>query len=187
MRQLDATPRQIESIERILDYVRLASKGDNQQIEDWHSVFVVMRFSDDRDENQTAYEEAIVPGLRKVGLRATRADDQVQPRPLLEKVTQQIASARFILAKVDVERMNVYYELGLAMGQKKEVLLVSEQSKVKMLPSDLTNWECLTYPRGNYAVLRQRVAVFYRQNYHLGKLAASSRDEGRRRQGPGRR
>lgn len=65
--------------------------------------------------------------------------------------------------------MNIYYELGLAMGRKKDVLLVSEQDLVKRLPSDLSNWECLTYPKGDYSVLRRKVAKYYRDNYHLNK------------------
>jgi len=70
------------------------------------------------------------------------ADDSVE-RFLVEK------SARVIVAKVDAKRLNIYYELGLAMGYKKDVLLVSEEKWTNRLPSDLSNWECLTYPKGN--------------------------------------
>jgi hypothetical protein len=114
------------------------------------------------------------PRLRDVGIIAQRADDVIESRPLLEKISRQILRARFVVAKVDVNRMNIYYELGLAMGRKKDVLLVSEQELVKRLPSDLSNWECLTYPKGDYAVLRRRVAKYYRDNYHLGKKALST-------------
>jgi hypothetical protein len=130
------------------------------------TAFVVMCFTE--DDNRLAYERGIKPGLRDVGIAAHRADDVVESRPLLEKITLQIIRARFIVAKVDVNRMNVYYELGLAMGARRNVLLVSEQNLVKRLPSDLSNWECLTYPKSDYAELRRRVAKFYRDNYHLG-------------------
>jgi hypothetical protein len=114
---------------------------------------------------------AFKPGLRDVGIVAQRADDAIESRPLLEKITQQILRARFVVAKVHVNRMNIYYELGLAMGRNKDVLLVSEQDLVERLPSDLSNWECLTYPRGDYSLLRRRVAKYYRDNHHLGKKA----------------
>lgn len=63
-----------------------------------------------------------------------------------------------------MERMNVYYELGYAMGANKDVLLVSEREL--HLPSDLSNWECLTYPSGVYQTLRHRIAKFFQDNYH---------------------
>lgn len=50
------------------------------------------------------------------------------------------------------------------MGQGKDVLLVSERHL--KLPSDLSNWECLTYTRGDYSKLRADVAAFYTNNYH---------------------
>ena len=164
LRQLDAMPAQVNAIERILGYVQAASKGLDRTGEDWNSAFVVMRFSES-DENQAAFERGIKPGLRDVGIVARRADDVIESRPLLEKITSQILSSRFIVAKVDAKRLNIYYELGLAMGYKKDVLLVSEQKWTNRLPSDLSNWECLTYPKGDYAALRRKIAKFYRDTY----------------------
>jgi hypothetical protein len=39
-------------------------------------------------------------------------------------------------------------------------------------PPDLSNWECLTYPKGNYAAVRRSSAEFYRENYYLAAVAA---------------
>jgi hypothetical protein len=164
LRQLDAAPAQVNAIERILNYVQAASKGEDRVSEDWNSAFVVMRFSED-DENQAAFERGIKPGLRDVGIIARRADDFIESRPLLEKITGQILNSRFIVAKVDAKRLNIYYELGLAMGHRKDVLLISEEKWTNRLPSDLSNWECLTYPKGDYAALRRKIAKFYRDNY----------------------
>lgn len=166
--QLGATSRQVSAIERILAYVQSSAKGYEEIPHKWDTAFVVMRFNE--DGNQAAFDRGIKPGLSDVGITAQRADDEIESRPLLEKITEQIRRARFVVAKVDVKRMNIYYELGLAMGQKKDVLLVSEQDLVKRLPSDLSNWECLTYPKGEYGMLRRRVAKYYRDNYCLGKL-----------------
>jgi hypothetical protein len=51
------------------------------------------------------------------------------------------------------------------MGNRKDVLLISEEKWTNRLPSDLSNWECLTHPKGDYATLRRKVAKFYRDNY----------------------
>ncbi len=75
-----------------------------------------------------------------------------------------------MIAKVDQDNLNVYFELGLAMGMKKDVVLVSEDSLVLSLPSDLRNWECVTYPRGNYGELANRVTSFLEAGYGLDRV-----------------
>jgi len=156
-----ASPEELRALQRILEYVRSASLGSEPRIK-WNSAFVIMRFTE-ADENQKAYKQGIARGLRDVGIRPTRGDDVVESRQVLEKITEGIRAARFVVAKIDEDRMNVYYELGLAMGLGKDVLLVSEREF--HAPSDLSNWERLTYARGNYLQLRKRIAQFFVDNY----------------------
>jgi len=72
-----------------------------------------------------------------------------------------------VVATVDVESRNVYFELGLAIGPGKDVLLVTESTLIVTLPSDLRSWECLTYEKGNHEELRDKAARFFEANYHL--------------------
>ena len=53
------------------------------------------------------------------------------------------------------------------MGMGKDVLLISDSSLILNLPSDLRNWECLTYETGNYAQLASRVTQFLETTYGL--------------------
>jgi hypothetical protein len=53
------------------------------------------------------------------------------------------------------------------MGLDKDVLLVSESTLVLNLPSDLRNWECLTYDKGNYEQLATNVTKFLKDRYQL--------------------
>ena len=85
---------------------------------------------------------------------------------MLEKVERNIEKSRFVIAKIDSDNLNVYFELGLSMGLDKDVLLVSEKDLVLQLPSDLRNWECLTYEKGNYNELRNKIEQYYRSKYH---------------------
>ncbi len=71
-----------------------------------------------------------------------------------------------MIAKVDANNLNVYFELGLAMGQHKDVLLISEEALVLQLPADLRNWKCLTYRKGNYEELCENIVAYFRENYH---------------------
>ncbi|MCM1522881.1 MAG: nucleotide-binding protein [Ruminococcus sp.] len=166
--------RAIYSIERILDYVRSESIGKPMLFNE-NAAFVVMRFSQN-DENDHAYFYGIKEALKALDIKCVRADDQVISGQLLEKVKTQIENSRFIIAKVDSNNLNVYFELGLALGLKKDVLLISEKSMVLQLPSDLRNWECLTYTEGNYIELRDKIINFFSANYHYKPLALMKHD-----------
>ncbi|TKJ37225.1 hypothetical protein CEE36_11215 [candidate division TA06 bacterium B3_TA06] len=61
--------------------------------------------------------------------------------------------------------MNVYFELGFSMGSDKDVLLISEEELVLNLPSDLRNWERLTYKKGDCEGLKEKVSRFFIDNY----------------------
>ncbi|MFH1114207.1 MAG: hypothetical protein V1792_09825 [Pseudomonadota bacterium] len=156
----------LDAIRQMLLLVR-AEAIARPRIVDPLSAFVVMRFSRN-DENDNAYKYGVVPGLNDVGICPKRADDNVESRQILHKIFREMDRSRFTIAKVDVDNLNVYFELGLAMGLSKDVLLISEETLTLSLPSDLRNWECLIYQKGNYQQLRQRVAQFFRNSYHLG-------------------
>lgn len=154
----------IVASEQILSYVRSQVIGKPLLIE--NKAFVVMRFSEN-DENDHAYKYGIKPAFLDLNINESRADSKYESRPLLEKIKKNIEICRFIVAKVDQNNLNVFFELGLAMGLSKDVLLISEESLVIDLPTDLKNWECLTYPKGNYEELRKRIKDYYKASYHL--------------------
>lgn len=165
LRQFGIDPTALDAIRQVLARVRSEATGRPKLIDPF-SAFVVVRFSEN-DENSNALRYGVLPGLGDIGLRGMAGNDVVRSAQILDQVFQLIDRSRFVVAKVDVENLNVYFELGLAMGLGKDVLLISESSLVVSLPSDLSNWECLTYDKGNYEQLRNRVGHFYRDNYHL--------------------
>lgn len=154
----------IYSIEKMLSYVRAETIG-KPNIFDANQAFVIMKFSD-KDENSNAYKYGIEFALKELNIKCLRADNRINSGQLLQKVKKSIERSRFIIAKVDSENLNVYFELGLAMGLDKDVLLISEQDLVIHLPSDLRNWECLTYTKGDYEELREKIVRYYKENYY---------------------
>ena len=165
LRQFGVDQEALDAVRRVLAAVRDEAVG-RPRIADPFSAFVVMRFSQ-HDENANAYKYGLRPGLEDVGLTVHRGDDTVQSAQILDQVLRHLERSRFIVAKVDAENLNVYFELGLAMGLDKDVLLVSESSLIVTLPSDLRNWECITYEGSNYEQLRDRVSAFFESNYHM--------------------
>lgn len=157
----------IYSVERMLSYVRSEAIG-KPMVFDENAAFIVMRFSQN-DENDHAFLYGIRPALEKLKIKCMRADNQVTSGQLLEKIEKNIEKSRFVIIKVDSNNLNVYFELGLAMGLNKDVLLISQEDLVLHLPTDLKNWECLTYSKGNYEQLKNKVIKFFVDRYYYNE------------------
>jgi len=170
LRALGTPDAAIDAVIRIVSLVRAEALGRPITF-DPQEIFVVMRFSRN-DENDNAWKHGIKPGIESCGLRAVRGDDYVESGQILEKVDKAIRRSRLVIVKVDENNLNVYYELGFAMGLGKDVLLVSENSLILNLPSDLKNWECLTYEKGNYEQLAAAVGEFLTHQYQLDGTTA---------------
>jgi hypothetical protein len=169
LRALGTPESAIDSVCQIVSMVRSEALG-RPIVFDPSEVFVVMRFTEN-DENDHAWKYGLKPALEACGFRATRGDDRVESRHILEKVDSAIRRCRLVIAKVDENNLNVYYELGLAMGLEKDVLLIAENSLVINLPSDLRSWECLTYDKGNFEQLASRVKKFLIDHYRIKTVA----------------
>lgn len=158
----------LDAVEKMIAYTRSEAIGKPMLINE-KEAFIVMRFSAN-DENDNAYKYGIKTALEALNIKAVRADNTINSGQLLEKIRKHILRSRFVIAKVDSDNLNVYFELGLAMGLSKDVLLISEEDLIFQLPSDLRNWECLTYSKGNYDELKGKVIEYFRDNYHYSQI-----------------
>jgi hypothetical protein len=166
LRALGTDERAIEAVIKIVNLVRSEALGKPIAF-DPKEVFVVMRFTQN-DENDNAWRYGIKMGVEGCGFRAVRADTRVESMQILDKINSAIQRSRLVIAKIDENNLNVYYELGFSMGLNKDVLLVSSSDLIVNLPSDLKNWECLTYDKGNYEQLAERVKQYLIDQYDVG-------------------
>lgn len=104
----------INTVERMLEFVRLESIRRSTIIDE-NAAFIVMRFSTN-DENDNAYKYGIISTLEALNIKCIRADNKISSGQLLEKVKKGVETNKFIIAKIDSGNLNVYFELGLAMG-----------------------------------------------------------------------
>lgn len=165
LRQYGLDDVALEATSRILRYVRLTTIGVPSLVR-WNDAFVVMKYTT-RDANDHAYRYGIKPAIEEVGLRCIRADEQPHNRTVLDTVRMHIRQSRFTIVKIDEPNLNVYFELGYAMALDKDIILVCDEELVQQLPTDINNFVCVTYPRGDYESLRNALTNVFRDNYRV--------------------
>lgn len=103
-----------------------------------NTCFVLMPF----DHRFDIVYDTIVDALRGL-IVCTWADDIAIGNPILERILTGIRSAEFIIADLTGRNPNVFYELGLAHTQTKNVLLLTQD--INDVPFDLRHLFCHTY------------------------------------------
>lgn len=104
------------------------------------TAFVIMPFDKGFEE---IYQNAIVTTLRKVGFAVSRADDVGNAQNILKDIVHGIAESDLIIADLTGSNPNVYYELGLAHGLRKAVILLTQD--IQDLPFDLRSYRVIRY------------------------------------------
>lgn len=107
--------------------------------------FVLMPF---RDELKPVFDDHIRPVCGSVGLSVVRADQIFSVRPIIDDIREAVLSARFIIADLTDANPNVFYEIGICHALGKDVILITQESKV---PFDLGHIRHIRYeytPRG---------------------------------------
>ena len=112
-------------------------------------VFVVMPFV---DEFRNIYELGIKKAIEAGGNTCGRVDEEIFLGGIMDKIRGNIAKARFIVADISVYNPNVYYELGLAEGMQKDIIMLT--SNVDTLPFDLKHKRVIPYNPNNINQLK---------------------------------
>lgn len=101
-----------------------------------------MPFNDDFD---AIYNGFIEPIFKNYGFLVKRADDIGGSQNILRGIVQGINDSELIIADLTEHNPNVYYELGLAHGLGKSVLLLTQN--IDGIPFDLKVYQHLAYSR----------------------------------------
>lgn len=97
--------------------------------------------------------DAIKNATRKVGIECVRADEIMQPGPIINQIFEEIHSADVVIAEVSSKNPNVYYEIALAHCVKKPTILIADKDSISDLPFDIRHNRVLLYTKGSYADL----------------------------------
>lgn len=89
------------------------------------------------------YESFLVPILTEVGFEVSRADDILSQENILRSIVEAIAACDLVVADLTGLNANVFYELGLAHGLRKPVVLLAQN--IDDVPFDLKSYRVLVY------------------------------------------
>jgi hypothetical protein len=115
-------------------------------------VFIVMSFK--ATAAYTDLKRAIENACKQHGFTARRVDESNDIRRIIPEIIRGVRQSAFVIADVTEERPNVYWEMGLANGMDKDVIIVAKAGTT--LPFDINDvpvifWESFTEFEQNLA------------------------------------
>jgi hypothetical protein len=111
-----------------------------------------------RSHLRNVYDEVESVVKNICGMECVRADKMSRPNRISDDIRESINSARLIIADLTDNNPNVFYEVGLAHGcDKRVILLVQDES---IVPFDLREIRHLTYDPNDLTSLRERLVEY---------------------------
>jgi nucleoside 2-deoxyribosyltransferase len=99
--------------------------------------------------------------LKQQGIEAMRPDDISTANPVVEQVQASIRRADLVVADLTGRNPNVLFEVGMALGLNKPILLLS-QSPSEDMPIDLAAHQVARYRPDDVATVRRYVEFWLR-------------------------
>jgi len=136
--------------------------------------FVLMPFDERYDGHYHLIKRTIETGLPFLSFEVVRVDRFESTETILRRIVENIAQADLAVADLSGNNPNVFYELGLAHGLLKHVILVGDD--LRGLPFDLAGYQVLEFPASwasdsVWDALRHAVTVVAEQKGPGGPIA----------------
>src|SRR5438105_5362477 len=93
------------------------------------------------------FEEIFDPAIRAAGLEPYRVDRDPSASIPIDAIERGISNARVCFAEISLDNPNVWFELGYAISQRKEICLVCEEGR-KKFPFDIQHRKIISYASG---------------------------------------
>jgi hypothetical protein len=130
-----------------VDWVQLAraTVGLAEKIVTTPNVFVIMSFAE-RGQYRDLYT-SVKRVCEKYDYAARRVDDANLFKRIVPEIMRQLRQCAFVVADVTESKANVFYELGIAEGLRKDIILTAK--KDTKLPFDINDfpvifWDAFT-------------------------------------------
>jgi hypothetical protein len=128
--------------------MNMASQSRPSEESTRRTAFSIMPFGP--EDLQIVYDDFVKPTIEnKCGLECIRGDDMFGSNVVMEDVRAAITVSTIVIADLTGKNPNVFYEVGIAHGIEKPVLLLTQF--LEDVPFDLRHRRILVYhytPRG---------------------------------------
>jgi hypothetical protein len=123
-------------------------RGSSEWTLNTAQVFMAVPFADDAYEE--FYDHYIAMPVQDTGLEPVRVDRlpvRAKRQSIIEKIEEGIARSRFVIADITNWNPNVVYEVGLAVGISKPVLLLCDNKHfdAREIPFDFQPYDVIKY------------------------------------------
>lgn len=125
-----------------------------------NTVFCMMPFN---KSFQKTYE-SINAACKKAGFECLRSDTPYNPGNLLKQIVTLILNSEVIVALLDGQNPNVFYEIGIAHCIGKPVFLLANLSRNEEIPFDIKSDRLLLY--SNYEELKDFLYIALKNIHH---------------------
>lgn len=121
--------------------------------------FVMQPFDDGPFDKR--YDDVFFPAIRDAGFDAYRVDRDPSVSIPIDEIEAGIRRSELCLAEITTDNPNVWFELGYAIGFKKEVVLVCSDERKTKFPFDVQHRNIIRYKTEStqdYQQLREKIA-----------------------------
>lgn len=141
-------------------YTNLGIVIENINVKE-NSVFCLMPFND----RYSAIYQAIFYSCQAANCSCTRSDEVYNPGNLLRQIVNMLLESSIIIALLDGQNPNVFYEIGIAHSIGKTVLLLANKKNKDEIPFDLKSDRLLLY--SNNADLYDKLYETLKNMYYV--------------------
>jgi hypothetical protein len=105
--------------------------------------FVIQPF--DKGKFDKRYKDVFEPAIRATGVEPYRADKDPSVKVIIDSIEDKIKNCRFCLADITTDNPNVWYEVGYAIAQSKDVILLCSNERETPYPFDVRHRGVIEY------------------------------------------
>jgi hypothetical protein len=107
--------------------------------------FIIQPFEGVYDKR---FEDIYRIAIEKTGLKAYRVDKDSSVKIIISEIEKKIRGSELCFADISEDKPNVWYELGYATANGKDVILVCDKKKRERLPFDINQRSVIFYNTG---------------------------------------
>ena len=140
--------------------------------------FVIQPF-DGGERYDKRYEDEFEPAIRDAGLEPYRVDRDPSVSVPIDDIERGIENSNVCLAEISTDNPNVWFELGYAIANKCDVVLVCSDEREKPFPFDVQHRKIIRYSTqssSDFKIVRsavtERLKAVLKKRENLGKLGS---------------